>query len=155
MTLVLYSCLLGVRFFYFEITFIREMHKNETCCQMAKHVFAQDMEEEDPESNDSDPEREGQPDNEEMSKRGADGTKTDKESYAVEEQQEYTDEEDNWHTCSEEESEEDEGAAHSSGGNSFHNSSCLLRKDELLEMFKAAHNGPRCKDGQLTVGLVC
>lgn len=130
------------------------MHRNETHCKMAKPVSAQDMEEEDPESNDSDPEREGQPDNEELSEGGADGAREEEESSTVEEQQENTDEEDDWHTCSEEEGEEDEGAAHSSGENSFHNSSRLLRKDELLEMFKAAHSGPRCKDGQLTVGLV-
>lgn len=112
------------------------------------------MEEEDPESNDSDPEGEGRPDNEEMSQRCADGAKEDEESSRVEEQQENTEEEDVWHTCSEEEAEEDEEASPSSGENSFHNSSRLLRKDELLEMFKAAHSGPRCKDGQLTVGLV-
>lgn len=112
------------------------------------------MEGEDPESNDSDQEREEQPDNEELSKRVADGARGDEESSTVEKQQENTEEEDDWHTCSEEEGEEDEGDAHSSGENSFHNSSCLLHKDELLEMFKAAHNGPRCKDGQLTVGLV-
>lgn len=122
--------------------------------QKAKHVSAQDMEEEDPESSNSDPEREGQPDNDELPKRGADGANEDEESSTVEEQQENTEEEDDWHTCSEEEGEEDKGAARSYSENSFHNSSRLLRKDELLEMFKAAHNGPRCKDGQLTVGLV-
>lgn len=112
------------------------------------------MEEEDPESNDSDPEGAGRPDNEEMSQRCADGAKEDEDGSTVEEQQENTEEEDDWHTCSEEEAEEDEEAAPSSGENSFHNSSHLLRKDELLEVFKAAHGGPRCKDGQLTVGLV-
>lgn len=111
------------------------------------------MEEEDPESNDSDPEADGRPDNEEMSQRGADGAKED-EGSTVEGQQDSTEEEDDWHTCSEEEAEEDEQAAPSSRENSFHNSSRLLRKDELLEVFKAAHSGPRWKDGQLTVGLV-
>uniref|UniRef100_A0A3Q3WR45 Large subunit GTPase 1 homolog n=1 Tax=Mola mola TaxID=94237 RepID=A0A3Q3WR45_MOLML len=47
---------------------------------------------------------------------------------------------------------EEEGTAHSSS--EFYNSSRLLRKDELLDTFKAAHRGLRCKDGQLTVGLV-
>lgn len=127
---------------------------NETHSQKTKHVSAQEMEEEDPESSDSDPEREGLPDNEELPKRGADGAKEGEENSTVEEQQESTEEEDDWHTCSEEEGEEDEETARSSEENSFHNSSRLLRKDELLEMFKAAHSGPRCKDGQLTVGLV-
>ncbi|TNM87955.1 large subunit GTPase 1 homolog [Takifugu flavidus] len=112
------------------------------------------MEEEDPELDESDPEDEGQPDNEELAKRSVDGSKEEEETGTVEEQQENTDEEEDWHTCSEEESEENEGTARSSGDISFHNSSRLLRKDELLKMFKATHNGPRCKDGQLTVGLV-
>lgn len=112
------------------------------------------MEEEDPELDKSDPEDEGQPDNEELAKRSVDGSKEEEETSTVEEQQENTDEEEAWHTCSEEEGEENEGMAHSSGDISFHNSSRLLRKDELLNIFKATHNGPRCKDGQLTVGLV-
>lgn len=129
---------------------MRELHRNETQSQKAKHVSAQDTEGEDPGSNDSDPECEGQPDNEDLSKRAKEG----EESSTVAEQQENTEEEDDWFTCSEEEGEDDEEAAHSSSKNSFHNSSRLLRKDELLEMFQAAHNGPRWKDGQLTVGLV-
>ncbi|MEQ2157502.1 hypothetical protein GOODEAATRI_002465 [Goodea atripinnis] len=40
-----------------------------------------------------------------------------------------------------------------SSGKPFHNSSRLLHKDELLDMFKAAHNAPRCKEQQLTIGL--
>uniref|UniRef100_A0A4W4FGR6 Large subunit GTPase 1 homolog n=1 Tax=Electrophorus electricus TaxID=8005 RepID=A0A4W4FGR6_ELEEL len=60
-----------------------------------------------------------------------------------------------WQTCSEasgDEAElEDEG---SSDRASFHNSSRLLRKDELLEVFKSAQSGPKCKEGQLTAGLV-
>lgn len=110
------------------------------------------MVEEDPELDKSDPEDEGQPDNEELAKRSVDGSKEEEETGTVEEEQENTDEEEEWHTCSEEEGEENEGTA--SGDISFHNSSRLLRKDELLKMFKATHNGPRCKDGQLTVGLV-
>lgn len=113
------------------------------------------MEEEDPEVDESDPEDEGQPDNEELAKRSVAGSKEEEETGTVEEQQETTDEEEEeWHTCSEDEGEGDGGTARSSGDNSFHNSSRLLRKDELLKMFKATHDGPRCKDGQLTVGLV-
>lgn len=115
------------------------------------------MEEEDPELDESDPEDGGQPDNEELAKRSVDGSKEEEETSRVEAQQENTDdeeEEEDWYTCSEEEGEENEGTARSSGDISFHNSSRLLHKDELLKMFKATHNGPRCKDGQLTVGLV-
>uniref|UniRef100_A0A668AE92 Large subunit GTPase 1 homolog n=1 Tax=Myripristis murdjan TaxID=586833 RepID=A0A668AE92_9TELE len=72
-----------------------------------------------------------------------------------EQQEEITVEEEDWQTCSEDdEEEEEEKAAASPHGSSFHNSSRLLHKDELLAMFKAAHSGPRCKEGQLTVGLV-
>ncbi|KAG7488167.1 hypothetical protein MATL_G00031580 [Megalops atlanticus] len=68
-------------------------------------------------------------------------------------------EEGDWQTCSEgsdteEEEEEEEKMAGSSTTSSFHNSSRLLRKDELLEMFKSAHSGPRVKEDQITVGLV-
>lgn len=60
---------------------------------------------------------------------------------------EEEEEEEEWHTCSEGEGEEAERGA-------FHNSSCLLTKDELLLMFQAVHTGSRCKEDQLTVGLV-
>uniref|UniRef100_A0A3Q0RZY7 Large subunit GTPase 1 homolog n=1 Tax=Amphilophus citrinellus TaxID=61819 RepID=A0A3Q0RZY7_AMPCI len=70
-----------------------------------------------------------------------------------EEQEEVSTDEEDWKTCSEGEEEAMEGAAGSSNA-SFHNSSRLLRKDELLNMFRAVHNGPRVKEGQLTVGLV-
>ncbi|KAI5626583.1 large subunit GTPase 1-like, partial [Silurus asotus] len=62
-----------------------------------------------------------------------------------------------WQTCSEpsgDEEENENGSEPSSDRAPFRNSSHLLRKDELLEIFKAAHSGPRCKTGQLTVGLV-
>ncbi|KAF4083386.1 hypothetical protein AMELA_G00140610 [Ameiurus melas] len=61
-----------------------------------------------------------------------------------------------WKTCSEGsgDEEDEEKCATSSACASFYNSSRLLRKDELLEMFKAAHSGPKCKNGQFTVGLV-
>lgn len=61
-----------------------------------------------------------------------------------------------WQTCSEGSGDEkdEEKCAASSACASFYNSSRLLRKDELLEMFKSAHTGPKCKNGQFTVGLV-
>ncbi|XP_044057040.1 large subunit GTPase 1 homolog [Siniperca chuatsi] len=121
------------------------------------------MEVEDQECGESDPEEEGQPDNEDVTQKWADGEEEMKaeeeedeegeESGTEEEQQEMiTVEEEDWHTCSE--GEEEEGTAGSSSKSSFYNSSRLLHKDELLDMFKAVHNGPRWKDGQLTVGLV-
>ncbi|XP_030647290.1 large subunit GTPase 1 homolog [Chanos chanos] len=69
-------------------------------------------------------------------------------------------EEGDWQTCSEiSEDEEDEEETKEQGreqsdGSSFRNSSRLLRKQELLDLFKSAHSGTRCKEGQLTVGLV-
>lgn len=57
-----------------------------------------------------------------------------------------------WQTCSEASGDEEEKGKRVES--SFYNSSRLLRKDELIEMFKSAHSGPRCKTGQLTVGLV-
>lgn len=114
-------------------------------------LFTQGMEVDNPDPRDSEPEDEGQPDNDADKRAG--GEEEDEEGVTGEEQQENTDEED-WHTCSEDEVEEGEGTSRSSAEPSFHNSSRLLHKDELLDMFKAAHKGPRCKDGQLTVGLV-
>ncbi|XP_035863217.1 large subunit GTPase 1 homolog isoform X2 [Sander lucioperca] len=122
------------------------------------------VEVEDPECEESDPEEEGWPDND-LTQKGAAGEKGEKkvaeekedeegeESGTDEEQQEkITVEEEDWYTCSED--GEEEGAVGSSNKPSFYNSSRLLHKDELLDMFKAVHNGPRCKEGQLTVGLV-
>uniref|UniRef100_A0A8C1XUA0 Large subunit GTPase 1 homolog n=1 Tax=Cyprinus carpio TaxID=7962 RepID=A0A8C1XUA0_CYPCA len=62
----------------------------------------------------------------------------------------------NWQTCSEESGDEDhaEEKPEPSAVSSFYNSSRLLRKNELLEMFKSVHSGPTYKDGQITVGLV-
>lgn len=107
-----------------------------------------------PESVESDVEEEGHPDNEDSSQKGADIEEEGEGSCAEEEQQENTtvDEED-WHTCSEDEEEAEKGTSGSSN-EPFHNSSRLLHKDELLNMFKSVHNGPKCKEGQLTVGLV-
>lgn len=120
------------------------------------------MEVGDQESGESDPEEDRQACNEDVSHRGGDPeglkTKEDDEgesSDAGEEQQEtLTVDEEDWYTCSE---DEDEGKARSVGPSSkssFHNSSRLLRKDELLDMFRAVHDGPQCREGQLTIGLV-
>ncbi|XP_016089016.1 large subunit GTPase 1 homolog [Sinocyclocheilus grahami] len=61
-----------------------------------------------------------------------------------------------WQTCSEESGDEDhvEEKPESTAVSSFYNSSRLLRKNELLEIFKSVRSGPACKDGQITVGLV-
>ncbi|KAL7867373.1 hypothetical protein AOLI_G00151870 [Acnodon oligacanthus] len=61
-----------------------------------------------------------------------------------------------WQTCSEASGDEGEDAQckGSSDCASFYNSSRLLHKDQLLDMFKSVHSGPACKEGQLTVGLV-
>ncbi|XP_034035843.1 large subunit GTPase 1 homolog [Thalassophryne amazonica] len=64
------------------------------------------------------------------------------------------DDEEDWQSCSEGEEVDEEGTAASSEESTFHNPSHLLHKDELLSVFKSAHSGPRCKEGQLTVGLV-
>lgn len=115
--------------------------------------FSQGMEVDDPESVESDPEADESPDSLDLSKRASKG----EEKSGIEEEQEdnvNVDEED-WQTCSEEEEEDEaEGETAGSSGESFHNSSRLLHKDELLEMFKASHNGPRFNEDQLTIGLV-
>ncbi|TKS74689.1 Large subunit GTPase 1 -like protein [Collichthys lucidus] len=114
------------------------------------------MEVDDPESVESDPEDVRQPDNEDLTPKEevkVEEEEEEDEECGLEEEQQITVEEEDWHTCSEDESEE-EGTTGSSSESSFHNSSRLLHKDELLDMFKSVHNGPRCKDGQLTVGLV-
>ncbi|XP_071764640.2 large subunit GTPase 1 homolog [Centroberyx gerrardi] len=105
----------------------------------------------DPEDGESDPEDEGQPDDEDMSQTEADGVEEEEEGSGIEEEQQekVTVEEEDWHTCSEDEDGEEEETA-----GPFHNSSRLLHKDELLAMFTSAHSGPKCKEGQLTVGLV-
>ncbi|XP_068175209.1 large subunit GTPase 1 homolog [Antennarius striatus] len=116
------------------------------------------MELEDPDSKDSDSENE--PDNEDLTQMGEDGgevVKTEDEEHGIEDEQpgpiEEEEEDEDWHTCSED-GEEEERMSGSSNKSFFHNSSHLLHKDELLNVFKAAHIGPRCKEGQLTVGLV-
>lgn len=124
------------------------------------------MEVDEPESADSEPDDEGQPDNkdlpdvratsEEENNAGEEEEEEGEDSCTEEGHQGDVNEED-WQTCSEGsdgEGETEEGATSSSTNHSFHNSSRLLHKEELLHMFKAAHNGPKYKDGQLTVGLV-
>lgn len=61
-----------------------------------------------------------------------------------------------WQTCSEESEDEDDTEEHTNttATLSFYNSSRLLRRNELLEIFKSAHSESTCKDGQITVGLV-
>uniref|UniRef100_W5KLP4 Large subunit GTPase 1 homolog n=1 Tax=Astyanax mexicanus TaxID=7994 RepID=W5KLP4_ASTMX len=76
----------------------------------------------------------------------------DDEEESIEEIFEDCTSEADWQTCSEASGDEGEEGARKSS--SFYNSSRLLHKDELLEMFKSAHSGPTCKEGQLTVGLV-
>ncbi|KAJ0064972.1 hypothetical protein NL108_000935, partial [Boleophthalmus pectinirostris] len=71
-----------------------------------------------------------------------------------EEENNVTVNEEDWQTCSEDEGEDEEGAFISLNESSLHNSSRLLHKDELLAVFKSVHSGQRCKEGQLTVGLV-
>ncbi|XP_035764114.1 large subunit GTPase 1 homolog [Neolamprologus brichardi] len=120
------------------------------------------MEVADPECEESDPEEGGRQIKEDVSQKGADGEEEVKnkedednggeQSDIEEEQEEVSVDEEDWKTCSEGE-EEAEGETAGSSDASFHNSSRLLRKDELLEMFKTVHNGSRVKEGQLTVGL--
>ncbi|XP_019937026.2 large subunit GTPase 1 homolog [Paralichthys olivaceus] len=127
-----------------------------------KGLEVEGMEVEDPECGESDAEEDRKPDNEDLSQKGADGkeeVKTEEEEgedsgTEDEEQEKITVAEEEWFTCSEDESEEEERTVGSSSESSFHNSSRLLHKDELLDIFKAVHNRPRCKEGQLTVGLV-
>lgn len=125
------------------------------------------MEVDGPESGDSEPDDEGQPDNKDLNEVRApheEGSNAGEEEEEDEDEDSCTEEghrgnvnEEDWQTCSEGSDEEGEtggGATSSSTNHSFHNSSRLLHKEELLNMFKAAHNGPKYKDGQLTVGLV-
>ncbi|KAM3876405.1 large subunit GTPase 1 homolog [Diretmus argenteus] len=108
------------------------------------------IEREDPEGGECDPEDE---DMSEIGPHGEGEEEEEEQSGEEEEQREkVTVEEEDWQSCSEDDEEEE--TVGSSNGWSFHNSSRLLQKDELLAEFQAAHHGPRCKDGQLTVGLV-
>lgn len=113
------------------------------------------MEIDDPESVESDHESDRSPHSADLNQNALEGQEDEEGSGAEEEQQDnVTVDEKDWETCSEEEEEEAGGGTSGSSGEPFHNSSRLLHKDELLEIFKAAHNGPRCKEEQLTIGLV-
>lgn len=113
------------------------------------------MEIDDPESVESDHESDRSPHSADLNQNALEGQEDEEDSGAEEEQQDnVTVDEKDWETCSEEEEEEAGGGTSGSSGEPFHNSSRLLHKDELLEIFKAAHNGPRCKEEQLTIGLV-
>ncbi|KAK2835433.1 hypothetical protein Q5P01_015917 [Channa striata] len=120
------------------------------------------MEVEDAECGDSDPEEKERLDNEDVRQKETDRADLNskeknekgKERGPEEELQgNMSGDEEEWYTCSEDE-EMEEKTVGSSSKFSFHNSSRLLRKDELLDMFKSIHKGPRCKEDQLTVGLV-
>uniref|UniRef100_A0A8C3RAP0 Large subunit GTPase 1 homolog n=1 Tax=Cyanoderma ruficeps TaxID=181631 RepID=A0A8C3RAP0_9PASS len=80
-------------------------------------------------------------------------------------------EEEDWQTCSEDEAGDDintvapermesrtDGAAVQRGvqeqNRNIRNFSHLVQRNELLEIFKTMHNGPRVKDGEVNVGLV-
>ncbi|KAG7514336.1 large subunit GTPase 1-like [Solea senegalensis] len=133
------------------------------------------MEVEDPEGGESDAEDEVKPDNDNPSLMGADReeeVRAEEEDEDEDEEEEEEEEgeqsatddeqqekiivdEEEWYTCSEDEEEgKEERTVGSSSESLFHNSSRLLHKDELLDVFRAVHNRPRCKEGQLTVGLV-
>ncbi|XP_028259504.1 large subunit GTPase 1 homolog [Parambassis ranga] len=119
------------------------------------------MEIDDPECVESDSEEAGHADKKNLGQKGEAGEEEEEdeedegeESGMEEELQErVTVGEEDWYTCSEDEEEGAERACGSSSG-SFHNSSRLMRKNELLDMFRSVHRGPTCKEGQLTVGLV-
>lgn len=81
------------------------------------------------------------------------------------------DEEEDWQTCSEDEAGDNtnavapvrmesrtDGAAVQHGvqerNRNVRNFSHLVQRDELLEIFKTMHDGPRVKDGEVNVGLV-
>lgn len=80
-------------------------------------------------------------------------------------------EEEDWQTCSEDEAGDNinavapermggrtDGAAVQHGvqeqNRNIRNFSHLVQRDELLEIFKTMHDGPRVKDGEVNVGLV-
>lgn len=80
------------------------------------------------------------------------------EENIVDEREEFecSGDEEDWQTCTEgsesgDEKEQDDPEptqAH------FRNTSYLLHRDELLDVFKASHTGPQLKEEQITVGLV-
>ncbi|XP_014004752.2 large subunit GTPase 1 homolog [Salmo salar] len=127
-----------------------------------------EVEEQEDEQSETENEDEGMPDNDNVSRRqevednrGKDEEESEEEDEEQQRGEQFEDcvAEGDWQTCSEasegEEADDEEsidGSTHNSS--SFHNSSRLLTKDELLAIFKAAHDGPTLKKGELTVGLV-
>ncbi|XP_070973447.1 large subunit GTPase 1 homolog [Oncorhynchus clarkii lewisi] len=128
-----------------------------------------EVEEQEDEQSDTENEDEGMTDNVSQRQEVEDNKEKDEEESEEEDEESDMDEEQqrgeqfedcvaegDWQTCSEGEEADDEesidGSTHNSS--SFHNSSGLLTKDELLAIFKAAHDGPTLKEGELTVGLV-
>ncbi|XP_037105568.1 large subunit GTPase 1 homolog [Syngnathus acus] len=110
---------------------------------------------EQPESGESDQDDGAKPDND-LSLKGADDKEDEgEESDDWEEPQErITVDDEEWFTASEDEWQEEEDIVGKSNEAPFRNSARLLHKDELLEMFKMVHDGPKYKEGQLTVGMV-
>ena len=128
-----------------------------------------EVEEQEDEQSDTENEDEGMTDNVSQRQEVEDNKEKDEEESEEEDEESDMDEEQqrgeqfedcvaegDWQTCSVGEEADDEvsidGSTHNSS--SFHNSSGLLTKDELLAIFKAAHDGPTLKEGELTVGLV-
>ncbi|XP_049587866.1 large subunit GTPase 1 homolog [Syngnathus scovelli] len=113
------------------------------------------VEVEQPESGESDQDDGAKPDND-LSLKGADDKEDEgEESDDWEEPRErITVDDEEWFTASEDEWQEEEDIVGKSNEAAFRNSARLLHKDELLEMFKMVHDGPKYKEGQLTVGLV-
>nr|XP_046157239.1 large subunit GTPase 1 homolog [Oncorhynchus gorbuscha] len=143
--------------------------ENERLEAEEKGMEVEEQEDEKSEAEDGD---EGMPDNDNMSRRQeVEDNKEKNEEESEEEEDEESDmegeqfkdcvAEGDWQTASEgeeasedEEADDEESIDGSTHGSSFHNSSRLLTKDELLAIFKAAHDGPTLKEGELTVGLV-
>ncbi|XP_061152669.1 large subunit GTPase 1 homolog [Syngnathus typhle] len=113
------------------------------------------LEVEQPESGESDQDDGAKPDND-LGLKGADDKEDEgEESDDWEEPRErITVDDEEWFTASEDEWQEEEDIVGKSNKAPFRNSARLLHKDELLEMFKMVHDGPKYKEGQLTVGLV-
>lgn len=105
------------------------------------------------ENEESDPEMEPQGDQAKQESGKVENESDTEVASTDEEQTNVTVDDEDWQTCSEDEREE-EGAVCSPNESSFHNSSRLLHKDELLAVFQSVHTGRKCKEGQLTVGLV-
>ncbi|XP_023675700.2 large subunit GTPase 1 homolog [Paramormyrops kingsleyae] len=80
------------------------------------------------------------------------------EENVVDEREEFecSGDEEDWQTCTEgsESGDEKEWEDPEPTQAHFHNTSYLLHRDELLDVFKASHTGPQLKEEQITVGLV-